>query len=101
MVSASNQEAAARAIAFGIPYHASRGYCSRCPLSLRGLLGWLDDRRLQQASYGSRATCVTSVLLTPVYPFMRANRLKQRPYYAVTCVVCLIIGFIIYASVES
>ncbi|MHC2390890.1 hypothetical protein ACVMFA_009467 [Bradyrhizobium liaoningense] len=101
MVSASNQDAAARAVAFGIPYHASRGLPFQVPVVINGLLGWLDDRRLQQAGYGSRATRVTSVLLTPVYLFMRAKRLKQRPYYAVAWVVCLIIGFIIYASVES
>lgn len=101
MVSASNQDAAARAVAFGVPYHASRGLPFQVPVIINGLLGWLDDRRLQKAGYGSRATRVTSVLLTPVYLFMRAKRLKQRPYYAVAWIVSLIIGFIIYASVES
>jgi hypothetical protein len=40
-------------------------------------------------------------LLTPVYLFLRAKRLKQRPYYAVAWILSLIVGFLIYASVES
>jgi hypothetical protein len=101
VVSASNQEAAVRSLALGFPYHPSRGLPFQVPVIINGLLGWLDDRRLQQAGYGSRATRVTSVLLTPVYLFMRANRLRQRPYYAVAWIVSLIVGFIIFASVES
>ncbi|TYL99217.1 hypothetical protein FXB40_03695 [Bradyrhizobium rifense] len=100
-MSASNQDAAARAIAFGIPYHASRGLPFQVPVVINALLGWLDDRRLKQAGYGSRLTRVTAVLITPVYLFLRAKRLKQRPYYAVAWILSIIVGFLIYASVES
>src|SRR5262245_1945518 len=39
VVSASNQDAAARALALGIPYHASRGLPVQVPVVVSGLLG--------------------------------------------------------------
>lgn len=101
VVSASNQEAAVRSIALGFPYHPSRGLPYQVPLAINALLGWLDDRRLQQAEYGSRTTRLTAVLLAPVYLFLRAKRLKRRPYYAVAWIISMIAGFLIYASVEG
>ena len=100
-VSASNQDAAVRSLALGFPYHPSRGLPYQVPIAVNALLGWLDDRRLQQAGYGSRITRVTAVLLAPVYLFLRAKRLKQRPYYAVAWVISMIAGFLIYALVEG
>lgn len=100
-VSASNQEAAARSLVLGFPYHPSRGLPFQVPVVINALLGWLDDRRLKQAGYGSRLTRVTAVLFTPVYLFLRAKRLKQRPYYAVAWILSMIVGFLIYAAVES
>jgi GYF domain 2 len=100
-VSASNQEAAARSLVLGFPYHPSRGLPVQVPVVINALLGWLDDRRLKQAGYGSRLTRVTAVLFTPVYLFLRAKRLKQRPYYAVAWILSMIVGFLIYAGVES
>jgi hypothetical protein len=101
VVSASNQDAAARALALGVPYHASGGLPFQVPVIINGLLGWLDDRKLQQAGYGSRLTRFTAVLLTPVYLFLRAKRLKQRPYYAIAWIISLVVGFLIFASVEG
>src|SRR5438445_2666703 len=86
-VSASNQEAAARSLLLGFPYHPSRGLPFQVPVVINALLGWLDDRRLKQRGYGSRLTRVTAVLFTPVYLFLRAKRLKQRPYYAVAWII--------------
>jgi hypothetical protein len=100
-VSASNQEAAARSLVLKFPYHPSRGLPFQVPVLINALLGWLDDRRLKQAGYGSRLTRVTAVLFTPVYLFLRAKRLKQRPYYAVNWILSMIVGFLIYAAVES
>ncbi|RXG83808.1 hypothetical protein EAS61_40845 [Bradyrhizobium zhanjiangense] len=71
------------------------------PLIVNALLGWRDDRRLQQAGYGTRTTRITAVLLTPVYLFLRAQRLKQRPSYAVAWIPSMVAGFLIYASVEG
>jgi hypothetical protein len=100
-VAASNQEAAARTLVLGFPYHPSKGLPPQIPLLINALLGWLDDRRLKQAGYGSWVTRVTAVLLQPAYLFLRAKRLKQRPYYAVAWILSLIVGFLIYASVEG
>ncbi len=101
VVSANNQDAAARSVVLGFPYHPSRGLPFQVPLAVNALFGWLDDRRLKQAGYGSRLTRVTAVLFTPVYLFLRAKRLKQRPYYAVAWILSMIVGFLIYAAVES
>jgi hypothetical protein len=100
-VSASNQEAAARSLVLGFPYHPSRGLPFQVPVVINALLGWLDDRRLKQAGYGSRLTRVTAVLFAPVYMFLRAKHLKQRPYYAVAWIISFIVGFLVYASVEG
>ncbi|MBR0808502.1 DUF4339 domain-containing protein [Bradyrhizobium japonicum] len=100
-ISASNQEAAVRSLALGFPYHPIRGLPYQVPVLINACLGWLDDRRLKQAGYGSRLTRVAAVLFTPIYLFLRAKRLKQRPYYAVTWIISMVIGFLIYASVED
>jgi hypothetical protein len=100
-ITASNQEAAARSLLLGFPYHPSKGVPFQIPVMINALLGWLDDRRLKQAGYGTWVTRVTAVLFQPVYLFIRAKRLKQRPYYAIVWIVSLITGFLIYASVEG
>lgn len=101
VVSATNQEAAVRSLALGFPYHPSRGLPYQVPLAVNALLGWLDDRRLRQAGYGSRTTRITAVLIAPFYLFLRAKRLRQRPYYAVAWIISMIAGFLIYVSVEG
>jgi hypothetical protein len=100
-VSASNQEAATRSLVLGFPYHPSKGLPFQIPLLVNAALGWLDDRKLKQAGYGSRVTRVTAVLVQPVYLFLRASRLKQRPYYAVAWIISFVAGLLIYASVEG
>jgi hypothetical protein len=100
-VTASNQEAAARSLVLGFPYHPSRGLPVQIPVVVNALFGWLDDRRLKQAGYGSWVTRATAVLLTPAYLFVRAKRLKQRPYYAVAWIVSLLVDLLIFASVEG
>lgn len=100
-VTANNQDAAARSLLLGFPYNPGKGLPVQVPLLINALLGWLDDRRLKKAGYGSTLTRVTAVLLQPVYLFIRAKRLKQRPYYAIAWILSLIVGFLIYASVES
>jgi hypothetical protein len=100
-IAASNQEAAARSLVLGFPYHPIKGVPVQIPVMVNALLGWLDDRRLKQAGYGSSVTRVTAVLFQPVYLFLRAKRLKQRPYYAVAWILSLLVGFLIYASVEG
>ena len=100
-ISVSNQEAAARSLVLGFPYHPSKGLPYQVPLLINAGIGWLDDRRLKQAGYGSWVTRATAVLLQPVYLFLRAKRLKQRPYYAIAWILSMVVGFLIYASVEG
>ena len=100
-VTANNQEAAARTLVLGFPYHPSQGLPPQIPFVVNGLFGLLDQRRLKQAGYGSWIARALAVLLTPVYLFVRAKRLMQRPYYAVAWIVSLVVGILIYASVEG
>jgi hypothetical protein len=53
VVSASNQEAAARSLILGFPYHPSRGLPFQVPVVINAILGWLDDRRLKQGIWFS------------------------------------------------
>jgi hypothetical protein len=56
-----------------------------------GICLW-DDRILRKSGYSTRAMAWFAVLLVPVYLFMRAKKLKQRPYYGFVWIVCLIIA---------
>ena len=62
--------------------------------------GWLDHRRLANAGYGSKWTGFMAVFLTPVFLFVRAKMLKQRPYYAITFIIMFVLGDLIEASVN-
>jgi hypothetical protein len=100
-IDASNQQAAARTMVLGFPYHPIKGLPVQIPFVANALFGWLDELRLRKAGYGSKWMRAAAVLLTPVYLFARAKRLKQTPWYAVCWLVSLIAGFLIYASVDG
>jgi hypothetical protein len=97
----SNQEAAVRTIVLGFPYQPSRGLPWQLTFLVNGILGWLDDRRLQKAGYGTTWTRVFAVSFFPVYLFVRANRLKQRPSYAIVCIISFVVGMLLLASAGS
>ena len=52
----------------------------------------LDERNVRQAGYSMKWAVFLAGLLLPVYLFLRAKRLKQRPYYAITWIVMLLIA---------
>jgi hypothetical protein len=100
LIEANNQQAAALTWGLGFPYHPT----AELPWQLTGLsvasFGWLDHRRLANAGYGSKWTRFLAVFLTPVYLFVRAKMLKQRPYYAITFIIMFVLGVLIEASVN-
>ncbi len=98
---ANNQQAAARSLILGFPYNPSRGLPWQMPFVCNGLLALLDEHRLRKAGYGSTWTRLFAVLLVPVYLFMRAKRLKQRPSYAITWVVTFILAALLVGAVQS
>jgi GYF domain 2 len=53
-----------------------------------------DDRILRKAGYSTKAMAWFAVLLVPVYLFMRAKKLKQRPYYGFVWIACFAIGLL-------
>jgi len=81
--------------------NASRGLPLQLPALVGALLGWLDYRLLEKAGYKSWGLRAAAVLLTPVYLFMRAKRLKQRPTYAICWLVSFAVGLLIYGSVTA
>jgi hypothetical protein len=97
----NNQEAAARSLVLGFPYYPSKELPWQIPLLVNATLGWLDERRLRKAGYGSQWMRAAAVLLVPVYLFARAKKLRQWPTYAVTWVIMLVVGFLLYASAGS
>jgi hypothetical protein len=97
-VEVSNQQAAARSLSLGYPYNPSRGLPVQISFVINGLVAWLDYRRLEKAGYGSWTMRALAVLLTPVYLFLRAKRLKQRPTYGIAWIVSLVLGLLIYGS---
>lgn len=100
-IEASNQQAAARTMVLGFPYHPSRGIPFQIPLVLNALFGWLDELRLRKAGYGSTWMRAAAVLLIPVYLFARAKRLKQRPWYAICWIVTFLFGVFLVAAVQA
>lgn len=75
------------------------------PFALPGLLTaalcFWDERRLNKAGYSSKWMTAFAFLLAPVYLFMRAKRLKQRPTYAICWLVLVIVAAILVGAARS
>ena len=95
----ANQKAMWSSLA-GVPYHKTNEFPWQIPFAINGLFGWLDELRLRKAGYGSKWMRAAAVLLVPVYLFVRAKRLKQRPWYAVCWIVTFFLGIFLIASVQ-
>jgi len=100
-IDASNQQAAARTMALGFPYHPTKGIPMQIPLVINALFGWLDELRLRRAGYGSKWLRAAAVLLVPIYLFARAKRLKQTPWYAICWILTFILGIFLVASANA
>lgn len=100
-IEVSNQDAAARTLSLGFPYNPSRGIPPQLIFIINGLLGWFDYRQLDKAGYGAWTTRACAVLLPPIYLFIRAKRLKQRPSYAIAWLASFVLGVVIYGSAAT
>lgn len=100
-IGSTNQKALMWSGITGAPYHATKEFPWQIPFAINGLLGWLDEHRLRKAGYGSNWMRAAAVLLVPVYLFVRAKRLKQRPSYAVCWIVMFLLGLFIVAAATS
>jgi hypothetical protein len=60
-----------------------------------GALCFLDEQRLDRAGHGSSALKTAALFLVPVYLFMRASKLKQRPYYGFVWIVCFVFMLVV------
>ncbi|MCP3446198.1 DUF4339 domain-containing protein [Bradyrhizobium sp. CCGUVB14] len=78
-----------------------RGLPLQVPALFNALLGWIDYRLLEKAGYKSTGLRVAAILLTPVYLFMRARRLNQRPVYAMTWLASFAVGLLIYGAAAA
>jgi hypothetical protein len=80
----------------------SRSFPAGLSFAINGLFVLLDLRRLKTAGYNfSKALGLLGLLLTPLYLFIRAHKLKQTPWYAITCVVLSLTGLMILASTSA
>lgn len=98
-IAASNHKALVWSHIAGAPYRPSANLSWQIPTFINALLGFLDNQRLNKAGYGTFATRAMAIFLTPIYLFVRAKKLKQTPWYGITWIVTMIIGFILIASV--
>lgn len=65
-------------------------------------LGAWDTHNLKKAGYANGLKMnFLAILLMPVYLFVRANLLKQRPTYAITWVVLFIVSALMVFSVQN
>lgn len=67
-----------------------------------GITLWLcvwDFLRLRKVGYDLRKIIWTAFVLPPVYLFIRAKRVKQRPTYAITWIVTTLIYLLLMAAV--
>jgi superfamily I DNA/RNA helicase len=62
------------------------------------LLSVLNFLRLKKAGHRSLWLGLAATLLTPIYLFARAKRLKQPPFYAIAWIISLILGGILLAA---
>jgi hypothetical protein len=80
----------------------SKGFPAGLSFAINGLFVLLDLRRLKTAGYNfSKALGLLGFLLTPLYLFIRAHKLKQTPWYAIACVVLTLTGLMILASASA
>lgn len=70
------------------------------PVAIYTLLGLWDEHRLKKAGHSSKWMTGFAALLTPIYLFMRAKKLKQRPTYAITWVALFVFSLLLVASTE-
>lgn len=61
-------------------------------LILNVALNLLDERKLEEAGHGGKWLTAFALILTPVYLFMRASRLKQIPSYAIVWLITFFIS---------
>jgi len=70
-------------------------------MAINSILCLWDERRLNKAGHSEKWMTISAVLLVPVYLFLRAKKLKQRPIYAITWVAMLVLSIILVASAQS
>jgi hypothetical protein len=95
-----NQLALARTFSLGAPLKkAIPEIPVGIPASTTLLLCLWDFLRLRKVGYDLRKIIWTAIILPPVYLFMRAKRVKQRPTYAITWIVTTIVYMLLMAAV--
>lgn len=55
----------------------------------------LDESQLKKAGYASGWITFFAVVLAPVYLFVRAQRLKQRPTYGFVWIACFVVSLLL------
>ncbi len=69
--------------------------------AINSILCLWDERRLNKAGHSKKWMTISAILLVPVYLFLRAKQLKQRPIYAITWIALLVISILLVSSAQS
>jgi hypothetical protein len=62
------------------------------PAIINAAICLLDEQQLKRAGYADKWLTIFGIFFAPAYLFLRAKRLKQRPYYGFVWIVVFIIG---------
>jgi hypothetical protein len=97
-IAQENQAAAARTIVLGMPFERTGHMPWVIPGTINAALCLWDNWRLKKAGYQNKWMLATAFALAPVYLFIRARVLKQKPTYAIAWLVTSIVGLLISSS---
>jgi hypothetical protein len=67
------------------------------PAAINATLCLLDERQLKKAGYGTGWLTLFAFLLAPVYLFVRAQRVKQKPTYGFAWIACFGLSLLLRA----
>jgi hypothetical protein len=65
------------------------------PAASNAILCLLDENQLKRAGYSPGWMTLFALLLAPVYLFLRAQRLRQRPAYGFVWIACFIASIVL------
>ena len=95
VIAHDNQVNAIAHFSFGFPESQMTDLPWFIPAGFNAVLCLWDETWVKRAGYGSNWQKLFAIVLVPVYLFVRAKRLKQRPSYAITWVCMMVLSLLL------
>ena len=71
------------------------------PFIMNSIFCLWDERRLHKAGHSSHWMTSMAIILVPAYLFLRAKKLKQRPTYAITWIILIVLSVFLVDAARS